>query len=65
MIFLALLFASVRGDWIAARGAFDRQLSAPPSQLNQTLGDKLSDQVPTFPLAESQIRFFMYWPRLM
>jgi hypothetical protein len=46
IIFLALLLANIRGNWLSARWDRDPQLC--PARLNQTLGDKLADQLPTF-----------------
>jgi len=43
IIFLALLFANIRGNWLAARWTKDAFV---PTRLNQTLGDKLADQMP-------------------
>jgi hypothetical protein len=48
IIFLALLFANIRGNWLSARWATDQPSSVPSTPLNRTLGDKLSDQLPMF-----------------
>jgi hypothetical protein len=58
IIFLALLFANIRGNWLAARWVTDPQSALPPSRLNQTLSDKLSDQLPMFLWPKA--RFFFY-----
>jgi hypothetical protein len=47
-IFLALLFANIRGNWISARWEKDSQQAAPSIRLNETLGDKFADQLPPF-----------------
>ena len=57
IIFLALLFANIRGNWLSARWAIDQQ-ATPPLRLNQTLGDKLSDQLPMF--LWPKVRFLFY-----
>jgi hypothetical protein len=57
IIFLALLFSNIRGNWLSARWAKDQQ-ATPPVRLNQTLGDKLSDQLPM--LLWPKVRFLFY-----
>lgn len=57
IIFLALLFANIRGNWLSARWAKDQQ-TTPTPRLNQTLGDKLSDQFPVF--LWPKVRFLFY-----
>ena len=47
IIFLALLFANVRGTWLSKRWERDTELSVRPTRLNQTIADKLSDQLPS------------------
>src|SRR5262249_35928473 len=45
IIFLALLFANLRGIWLSSR--WQKSLdSEPPIRLKQTIFDKLSDQMP-------------------
>jgi hypothetical protein len=56
IIFLALLFANIRGNWLSARWAKDQEV--PSTRLNQTLGDKLSDQLPI--LLWPKVRFVFY-----
>ena len=56
IIFLALLFANIRGAWVAAN--WKNESEASPVRLNQTLGDKLSDQLPTF--LWPKVRFLFY-----
>jgi hypothetical protein len=57
IIFLALLFANIRGNWLSARWANDQQ-EIPVPRLNHTIGDKLSDQLPIF--LWPKIRFLFY-----
>ena len=57
IIFLALLFANIRGNWFSARWAKDQQVT-PSLRLNQTIGDKLSDQLPMF--LWPKVRFLFY-----
>jgi hypothetical protein len=53
VMFCALLLANVRGTWSAAHWTTDAAPDSVPAVLNQTLGDKLSDQLPT-----------VLWPRV-
>jgi hypothetical protein len=57
IIFLALLFANIRGNWLTARWASDESAVSVP-RLSQTLGDKLSDQLPM--LLWPKLRFLFY-----
>ncbi len=57
IIFLALLFANIRGNWLSARWDKDAQ-EMKPIRLNQTIGDKLSDQLPAF--LWPKVRFVFY-----
>jgi hypothetical protein len=57
IIFLALLFSNIRGNWLSARWAKDQE-AVPLPRLNQTIGDKLSDQLPAF--LWPKIRFLFY-----
>lgn len=52
IVFLALLFANIRGNWLSARWIADEQ-ATPSIRLNQTLADKLSDRLPA-----------LLWPKL-
>jgi hypothetical protein len=58
IIFLALLFANIRGNWLSSRWAQDQQPDPPP-RLNQTIGDKLSDQLPRFLWPKIRIVFYV------
>jgi len=59
IIFLALLFANIRGNWLSARWAVDQSGSYAPMRLNQTLGDRLSDQLPAFLWPKSKYLFYV------
>jgi len=58
VIFLALLFANIRGNWLSARWERDQQV-APQPRLSETLGDKLSDQLPAFLWPKVRILFYL------
>ncbi len=58
IIFLALLLANVRGMWLSAR--WPKTEAEPPAvRLSQTLGDKLSDQMPTFLWPRIRVLFYI------
>jgi hypothetical protein len=67
IIFLALLFANVRGNWVAARWAKDA--AEIPPRLNETICDRLADQLPplvwpvgrylVFPIAAIEIALLL------
>lgn len=57
-IFLALLFANIRGTWLAAKWEQDPAAPPPSLRLSQTLGDKLSDRFPT--LLWPKVRYVFY-----
>jgi hypothetical protein len=59
IIFLALLFANIRGNWLAGRWVTDPQSPLPSSRLNQTLSDKLSDQLPMFLWPKARFVFYV------
>lgn len=59
IIFLALLFANIRGNWLSARWAIDQPPSVAPARLNQTIGDKLSDQLPMFLWPKVRVAFYL------
>ncbi|WP_321473717.1 hypothetical protein [uncultured Paludibaculum sp.] len=59
IIFLALLFANIRGNWLSARWATEEQLEFPPMRLNQTLADKLADQLPTWLWPKVRVVFYV------
>ncbi len=58
IIFLALLFANVRGNWLSARWGKDPH-NIEPIRLSQTLGDKLSDQLPAFLWPKTRVIFYV------
>ena len=59
VIFLALLFANIRGNWLSARWEKGSESSESPMLLNQTFGDKLSDQLPIFLWPKLKILFYV------
>jgi hypothetical protein len=59
IIFLALLFANVRGTWLSKRWETDTELSARPTRLNQTIADKLSDQLPSVLWPKARYVFYV------
>ena len=58
VIFTVLLFANVRGNWLAARWSADAERSAAPARLKQTITDRLADQLPAF--LWPKLRFVFY-----
>ena len=58
IIFLALLLSNIRGNWLSAKWANERQ-SMPSTRLNQTLGDKISDQLPMFLWPKGRFLFYL------
>lgn len=58
IIFLALLLANVRGMWLSASWP-KTEGDAPAVRLNQTLGDKLSDQMPAFLWPKTRALFYV------
>lgn len=59
IIFLALLFANIRGNWLSARWATEQNWGGSSARLNQTLGDKLADQLPTWVWPKVRIVFYV------
>jgi hypothetical protein len=57
VIFLALLLANIRGNWLSAKWPAD---PSPPIRLNQTIGDKISDQLPMFLWSKVKIVFYVF-----
>src|SRR5579862_7227654 len=58
IIFLALLFATIRGSWLAA--GWEQNLEdAAPVRLNQTFGDKIADQLPKFLWPKARYVFYV------
>jgi hypothetical protein len=58
IIFLALLFANIRGNWLSARWEKDAQADLVGMRLNETIGDKFTDQLPA--LVWPKARFLFY-----
>ncbi len=58
IIFIELLFANIRGNWVSARWEKDGQVDIASMRLNQTMGDKFADQLPTF--VWPKVRFVFY-----
>jgi len=58
IIFMALLFANIRGNWLSARWATDQTLP-PPIRLSQTTWDKISDQLPTVLWPKTRVVFYV------
>jgi hypothetical protein len=59
IIFLALLFANIRGNWLAARWEKDNQADIAPIRQNETIGDKLADRLPTFLWPKARFVFYV------
>jgi len=59
IIFLALLLSNIRGNWLSARWASEQESFGPSMRLNETLGDKLSDQLPTWLWPKARIVFYL------
>ena len=59
VIFLALLFANIRGNWLSARWASEQPPGEPSVRLNETLGDKLADQMPIWLWPKIRILFYV------
>jgi hypothetical protein len=57
-VFLALLFANIRGNWLSARWAKEQGVTEPPVRLNQTIGDRLSDQLPRVVWPKGRFLFY-------
>jgi hypothetical protein len=59
IIFLALLFANIRGNFLSARWVSEPEPAPPSLRLSQTLGDKLSDQLPMFLWPRGRFVFYL------
>jgi hypothetical protein len=59
VIFLALLFTNLRGSWLSARWQKGPQADSAPMRLNQTIGDKLADQLPRFLWPKARFVFYV------
>jgi hypothetical protein len=60
MIFLALLLANIRGMLISARWPKTDSLDARALRLNETLGDKLSDTLPSFLWPKTRLILYLF-----
>jgi hypothetical protein len=58
IIFLALLFANIRGSWISARWERETHPAIAPIRLNETIADKIVDQLPA--ILWPKMRFVFY-----
>lgn len=59
VIFLALLFANIRGNWLAARWQSAEETEYAPMRLDKTFADKLADQLPTWLWPKARIVFYI------
>jgi len=59
IVFLALLFANIRGNWLSARWAREQQPDTPPTRLSETIGDKLADQLPSWLWPKVRVLFYV------
>ena len=55
--FSVLLLANVRGNWLLANWPIQ---SSAPIRLNQTVGDKISDQLPLWVWPKLRIVFYVF-----
>jgi drug/metabolite transporter superfamily protein YnfA len=58
IIFLALLFANIRGNWLSTRWLKAARIDIVPARQSATISDKLADQLPTF--LWPKVRFIFY-----
>ena len=58
VIFLALLFANIRGNWLSTRWLKAARTDIVPARQKATLSDRLADQLPTF--LWPKVRFIFY-----
>jgi hypothetical protein len=59
IIFLAMLLANIRGMWLSAQ--WPKSETGPElPRLNQTIGDKLSDSMPTFLWPKVKLIFYLF-----
>ncbi len=59
IIFLALLLANVRGNWLAARWRPDPENDPSPVRLNDTLTDKLTNTMPALLWPKARYVFYV------
>jgi hypothetical protein len=60
LIFAALLLSNLRAAWIAGGWKPDSEEAALPPRLNETLGDKLVDQLPGWLWPKVRIPYFIF-----
>lgn len=61
IVFLALLLSNIRGNWQSATWPRDPE-AAPPDRMNDTLGDKLADQLPLVVWPKGRFLFYVLAP---
>ncbi len=60
VIVVALLVSNLRGAWISAGWKADSDEAILPPRLNETIGDKLSDQLPKWLWPKIRIPYFIF-----
>lgn len=60
LIFTAVLLANLRATWIASAWQPGSQEAVLPARLSETLGDKLSDQLPLWLWPKVQILYYIF-----
>ena len=59
IVFLALLLSNVRGNWMAAHWQPDQNAETLTARFNDTIGDKLSDQLPLYLWPKVRVAFYV------
>ena len=59
-IFIAVLLANLRATWIASAWQPESEEAVLPTRLSETLGDKLSDQLPAWLWPKIQIIYYIF-----
>ena len=59
IIFLALLFANIRGNWLSSRWPAQQASDVAPERLGETFADKLSDRFPMWLWPKIRIIFYI------
>jgi len=59
-IFIALLLANLRATWIASAWQPESEEAVLPTRLSETLGDKLSDQLPAWLWPKIQTVYYIF-----
>lgn len=60
IIFTAILISNVRATWIAARWKPESEEAILPPRLNETIGDKLSDALPSWLWPKTRVLYYIY-----